>query len=544
MYCKRALCGCGCATDLYTAYFRWRYHEYVNFMIASDVNGTLTVLKNALDLDTRTLLRLLSTFRAIDEDESGMVDMVEFCDYFELDRHCPHKRLISRIFGTFDTDREGASSGQLDAAEFIVGMVRICTMRKDELCKFVFDLFDVDGSGELDKKEIAVLARELLNIDENSTDKKADAMIKAFDADNDGVITLNEWRVIHQRQNSLIRPIIEMQFKLRAKSLGNSGWRKLIVKLRKKLEASGCDDLAQLYEQEAAKGTPETLLTSLAAPEPGKDGSIDPDDVPFDPDDPESVKRYRELGLLDGDEPKTRFDVDEMFERAMNWVEYEQYADGLQVQRPRKPDAWERQFLQVKERQNAWKRESDGDPTQPEIVQPNALLSTLRRVNFRRVGTADIGERPRRGVPSSRRRAPIAAGGLSPDKPALPPAQPSSRSRRFFGRDRPPAPLNAAERDKRRRVVRALSKRGQDADEFVTDLNSYATRRAAHAMQKYKLVRGFTPATPGFVSTPKRTANGPRPSVFGHSRTPGTPGMKPRVSGSGAETWLVQDIDP
>ena len=55
---------------------------------------------------------------------------------------------------------------------------------------------------------------------------------------------------------------------------------------------------------------------------------------------------------------------------------------------------------------------------------------------------------------------------------------------------------------------------------------------------------GFTPATPGFVSTPKRTANGPRPSVFGHSRTPGTPGMKPRVSGSGAETWLVQDIDP
>ena len=122
--------------------------------------------------------------------------------------------------------------------------------------------------------------------------------------------------------------------------------------------------------------------------------------------------------------------------------------------------------------------------------------------------------------------------------------RPSSRSRRFFGRDRPPAPLNAAERDKRRRVVRALSKRGQDADEFVTDLNSYATRRAAHAMQKYKLVRGFTPATPGFVSTPKRTANGPRPSVFGRSRTPGTPGMKPRVSGYGAETWLVQDIDP
>ena len=195
VYCKRALCGCGCATDLYTAYFRWRYHEYVNFMIASDVNGTLTVLKNALDLDTRTLLRLLSTFRAIDEDESGMVDMVEFCDYFELDRHCPHKRLISRIFGTFDTDREGASSGQLDAAEFIVGMVRICTMRKDELCKFVFDLFDVDGSGELDKTEVALLARELLNADETSMDKKADAMIRAFDANNDGTLTLNEWQV-------------------------------------------------------------------------------------------------------------------------------------------------------------------------------------------------------------------------------------------------------------------------------------------------------------------------------------------------------------
>ena len=259
---------------------------------------------------------------------------------------------------------------------------------------------------------------------------------------------------------------------------------------------------------------------------------------PFDPDDPESVKRYRELGLLD-DEPKTRFDVDEAFERAMNWVEHEKYSENLRVERSRKPDAWERQFLEVRDRQQAWERER-GQEGGPDIVQPNAMLNTLRKVNFRRVGTADIGERPKRGVPSSRRRAPVAG---SPDKPAPQPAQPS-HSRRFFG-SRPPAPLNAAERDKRRRVVRALSKRGADADEYATDLNLYATRRAAHALQKYKLVRGFTPATPGFVtvSTPKQTSNGPRPSVFGRCRTPGTPGMKPRVTGSGAETWLVQDID-
>ena len=221
VYCKRALCGCGCATDLYTAYFRWRHREYLNYvrfrspfparvldtfgltrarfahaqMIASDAEGKITILKNALELDTKTLLRLLGTFRAIDEDESGMVDMKEFCDYFELDRHCPNKRLVSRIFGTFDTDREGRSENQLDAAEFIVGMVHVCTMRKDELCAFVFSLFDVDGSGELDKTEVALLARELLNADETSMDKKADAMIRAFDANNDGTLTLNEWQV-------------------------------------------------------------------------------------------------------------------------------------------------------------------------------------------------------------------------------------------------------------------------------------------------------------------------------------------------------------
>ena len=71
----------------------------------------------------------------------------------------------------------------------------VCTMRKDELCAFVFSLFDVDGSGELDKTEVALLARELLNADETSMDKKADAMIRAFDANNDGTLTLNEWQV-------------------------------------------------------------------------------------------------------------------------------------------------------------------------------------------------------------------------------------------------------------------------------------------------------------------------------------------------------------
>ena len=40
-----------------------------------------------------------------------------------------------------------------------------------------------------------LLARELLNADETSMDKKADAMIRAFDANNDGTLTLNEWQV-------------------------------------------------------------------------------------------------------------------------------------------------------------------------------------------------------------------------------------------------------------------------------------------------------------------------------------------------------------
>ena len=40
--------------------------------------------------------------------------------------------------------------------EFLVGLYNYCTMDKGTLVKFAFDLFDVDGSGEIDHLELKV----------------------------------------------------------------------------------------------------------------------------------------------------------------------------------------------------------------------------------------------------------------------------------------------------------------------------------------------------------------------------------------------------
>ena len=49
-----------------------------------------------------------------------------------------------------DTD----NSGTLDFFEFVASIWNYCTMDWETLVRYAFDLFDVDGSGQLETKEI------------------------------------------------------------------------------------------------------------------------------------------------------------------------------------------------------------------------------------------------------------------------------------------------------------------------------------------------------------------------------------------------------
>ena len=58
-----------------------------------------------------------------------------------------------RAFMAIDVNGEH----RIDFAEFLVGMWNYCTFTRDAMARFAFDLFDEDGSGEIDRHEMKTL---------------------------------------------------------------------------------------------------------------------------------------------------------------------------------------------------------------------------------------------------------------------------------------------------------------------------------------------------------------------------------------------------
>ena len=68
------------------------------------------------------------------------------------------------------------NSGELDYHEFLAGIWSLCSSSDDDLCNFLFSLFDEDGSHTLDDAEVESALRMLHN-----TDPLPDNVREAFD---------------------------------------------------------------------------------------------------------------------------------------------------------------------------------------------------------------------------------------------------------------------------------------------------------------------------------------------------------------------------
>jgi Ca2+-binding EF-hand superfamily protein len=123
-------------------------------MLSADDNSTsvtslLRDIQKRYMLDDNELNSLSRSFRAIDADSSGQIDVPEFCTYFGLDGHRQYW-LSRKAFRMFDTD----GSGDIDQVEYICGVMEYCAMDFHTLANFAFELFDEDGDGTIDEREL------------------------------------------------------------------------------------------------------------------------------------------------------------------------------------------------------------------------------------------------------------------------------------------------------------------------------------------------------------------------------------------------------
>jgi len=114
---------------------------------------------NRCSLDQIDLMRLKAQFNAMDTDESGDIDYAEFQYLMNWEKLETYSEYISTVMFQF-VDKNHSRS--LDFSEYVHLVCELCTYSYDQLLHFLFyTLFDTDGSGKIEQHEYLDLLSKL-----------------------------------------------------------------------------------------------------------------------------------------------------------------------------------------------------------------------------------------------------------------------------------------------------------------------------------------------------------------------------------------------
>eukprot|EP00483_Globobulimina_turgida_P002450 UN02454 len=134
-------------------------------------------------------------FKLFDKDGDGVITVEEIYEVFQsLGFKKYNKKHIKKMVQAVDID----GNGDIDLDEFIV-LLRSkqsghqAKMTAEKELEAAFNVFDKDGGGSIDAKELALIMQSL---GEKLTEQDIEFMIKAVDDNNDGEIDLQEFKAM------------------------------------------------------------------------------------------------------------------------------------------------------------------------------------------------------------------------------------------------------------------------------------------------------------------------------------------------------------
>jgi centrin-3 len=139
---------------------------------------------------------LRESFDLFDAEKKGSIDMHELKVLMRALGFAVKKNDVLKLVHDFDPNNEGVIKYDLcmDVMAELYG-----SRDPDEEIMKAFQLFDGDGSGSINLKNMRSIAREL---GENLTDDELQAMIDEFDMDQDGEINKEEFLAIMKQNNT------------------------------------------------------------------------------------------------------------------------------------------------------------------------------------------------------------------------------------------------------------------------------------------------------------------------------------------------------
>lgn len=129
----------------------------------------------------------------------GKMSKTKFAEMYSKHFPCGDASLFAgHVFRTFDKNQDG----YIDFREFIQGLSVISRGTQEQKLRWAFEMYDTDGGGSVDRKEMLEIVRSIFRIagdrvnlprDENTPEKFTHKLFVRLDRDNDGTITLDEF---------------------------------------------------------------------------------------------------------------------------------------------------------------------------------------------------------------------------------------------------------------------------------------------------------------------------------------------------------------
>ncbi|XP_074754978.1 guanylyl cyclase-activating protein 3 isoform X2 [Athene noctua] len=124
---------------------------------------------------------------------SGQLSLYEFKSILGLRDMSPQANMyVERVFHIFDLNEDGF----IDFLEFIAAINLVIRGKIDQKLKWYFKLYDADGNGCIDKKELLSIFTAIQAINgytSMSPEEFTNMVFQKIDVNNDGELTLEEF---------------------------------------------------------------------------------------------------------------------------------------------------------------------------------------------------------------------------------------------------------------------------------------------------------------------------------------------------------------
>lgn len=170
-------------------------------------------------IDRNKGLDLFLAFCAMDADAGGTVDLEECFDYLGGRR----TKFTERIWHSEPKiNEDGEWEDGLNFEEFAVVCWNYCTIAPLYMAKMVFEIFDVESAGELEKADIEALYRMLYDCDEHD-----EYYVNQLPFSEEETITKERFSSYVATNRHIIQPCLDYQRRLRGKFGGFILWETL-----------------------------------------------------------------------------------------------------------------------------------------------------------------------------------------------------------------------------------------------------------------------------------------------------------------------------